>query len=348
MLDLAKIIPAVAGEMSITGFEDRAAPALSAFAKDFDDVRTDAVGNVILCRRAAKAGAPRFLVDTHFDEIGMLVSEIAENGFLRIAPVGGLDTRTLPSAQVKVYGKREIVGVITSTPPHLRRADDAKIRPKTEDLFVDTGLSDEEIQANVRVGTPVGFYPRYKMLGNRLVGKGLDNKAPAAVALAALAAVPREELAFDVFLLLSVHEETDDAGGVAVGGFETEPDMAFVLDVNIGTAPGTKKSESVELGKGISLCRSAVTDRTLTAMTEAMCDREGIAWQRCVEAASTGTNTGALHLVRSGIPVVDVGLPLRAMHTYVEMIDTDDAESLAELLRAAVCDKDLARECVRK
>jgi len=341
-LELRELIPAMAGLMSITGYEAYDAAALEHLMEGFDAHWTDAVGNRIYLRRCGRENAPRILIDTHFDEIGLYVSDIRDGGFLKVVPIGGLDGRTLPSADVRIYGKEVLDGVIASTPPHLKDRDaEEKVKPADE-LLIDTGYPTEELRELLRIGTPVGFTPRYRWLQNdRLVGKGLDNKACCAIAASALAAIPAKELAGDVYLVLAVHEETDNVGGTAVGGFAIEPDYAMVIDVNIGHAPGSKESETVQMGQGPSICRSAITDRKLTKMTERLCEREGIPWQCCVEATSTGTDTVALHLVKEGIPVVDVGLPLRAMHTYVEMLDMQDAHELVRLIRAFVCDREI-------
>ena len=194
----------------------------------------------------------------------------------------------------------------------------------------------------MRVGTPVGFAPRYRDLANdRMVGKGFDNKACAAIAAKALMDTPAKELAGDVYLLFSVHEETDRIGGTAVGGFAVTPDCAMVIDVNLGHMPGAKKSESVAMGKGPSVTRGIIVDRKLTAMLESLCKREEIPYQVYVSPTSTGTNTTALHLVGKGIPTVDVGLPLTSMHTYAEMLDMQDAEALCRLVRAFVTNQEL-------
>ena len=341
-MELRELIPAMAGLMSITGYEGYDAEGLTPLVAGFDEDRTDAVGNRILVRRCGRENAPKILIDTHFDEIGLYVTDVLEGGFLRVAPIGGLDGRTLPSADVRIYGSRVLDGVIASTPPHLKNKDeDDKVKP-VDELLVDTGYPEQELREIVRVGTPVGFSPRYFWLQNdRLVGKGLDNKACCAVAVHALRDIPASELAGDVYLVLAVREETDRIGGTAVGGFSVCPDYAMVVDVNIGHAPGSKEIGTVQMGKGPSLCRSAITDRRLTKMTEALCDGREIPWQRCVDAVSTGTDTVSLHLVGNGIPVVDVGLPLRAMHTYVEMLDMQDAEQLAALIKAFVTDKEI-------
>ncbi len=342
-MELRELIPQMAELASITGYENLESKRLTALLQGFDSDVTDAVGNRILLRRCKRENAPRILIDVHFDEIGMLVTDILEGGFLRVCAVGGLDLRTLPSAEVRIYGKRVIDGVISSTPPHLQSADEAKSLVAVNELLIDTCYTEQELREILRIGTPVGFVPRYQTLMNdRIVGKGMDNKACAACAVYALLNTPAEELAGDVYLVLSVHEETDNIGGTAPGGYAVDPDYAMVIDVNLGRTPDTKKRETVVMGKGPSVTRSALCDRTLTRMTEQAADRAGIPWQISVAATNPGTNTNALHLVGRGIPVVDVGVPLRAMHTYVEMLDLADAEQLSALVRAFVCDKEIA------
>ncbi len=340
-MELKQYIPAMAELMSVTGFERYDSERLATLMRGFDESYTDRVGNRVFVRRAERENAPKILIDTHFDEIGMLVTDIKEGGFLTVCPVGGLDARTLASARVRVYGEEIIDAVVSSTPPHL--AGEEKGLPPLEELLIDTGYPTEELRRFVRVGTPVGFYPEYRTLaGGRLSGKGLDNKACAAIAARALLETPRDKLAGDVYLLLSVHEETDKIGGTAAGGFALAPDYAMVIDVNLGYMKGAERRECVEMGKGVSIARSAIVDRRLTAMTEALATRENIPWQISVEPKSTGTNTEALHLVGAGISVVDVGLPLTAMHTYTEVLDMRDAEALARLVTAFVTDNGLA------
>ncbi len=342
-MELRELIPAMAGVMSVSGYETYDAEKLTPLLTGFDEDYTDAVGNRYLVRRCGRQNAPRILIDAHMDEIGLYVSEILDGGFLRVASIGGLDLRTLPSAEVVIYGKEEFSGVIASTPPHLQKKGEEKELAPVDELLVDTGYGKEELQELVRVGTPVGFAPRYTWLANdRLVGKGMDNKACAACAVHAVQRAHADELAGDVYVLLSVREETGAMGGVAPAGVAVAPDYAMVIDVNLGRTPDTKARETVIMGKGPSITRSAIVDRRLTKMTEALATRKEIPWQVSVAATSTGTNTMDLHLVGVGIPVVDVGVPLRAMHTYVEMLDMADATSLSDLVLAFVTDKEIA------
>lgn len=330
--------------MSISGQECVNAERLrSLIGEYFDEYRSDNVGNHLFIKRCGKENAPVILIDTHFDEIGMLVKQIGEGGFVSVTSVGGLDPAILQAGRVVIYGKERIVGVIASTPPHLQKGDDAKKLKDVEQIIIDTGYTKEELSELVDIGTPVGFEPVYRELGeNRIVGKSFDNKACAAAAVCGIRDAEKESLAGDVYLLLSCFEETARVGGVAPAAFATEPDYAMVIDVNLARVPDTKKYETVVMGEGVSISLSAVTDRLLTRKTVELCEEKEIKFQRIAAPDSTGTNAAALNLVGRGVPVVDVGLPLKNMHTYTEMIDLRDSEELVSLVREFVCSEKIA------
>ena len=343
-MDLKEMITELSALMSITGYEDRESDKIKEIAeKYFDGYSCDNLRNQILVKKCGIENAPKILIDAHFDEIGMYVTEIREGGFLKVTNVGGLDTRIMQAADVVVYGKETLFAVVSSTPPHLSDVKDREKLKKVDELLIDTGYSKEDLESIVRIGTPVGFKPRYTELLNRnLAGKGFDDKACAACAIAAIGEMSHSELAGDVYLLLSAHEETDRLGGVVCGTYAIEPDYAMVIDVNLGKTPDTKSSETVNMGEGVALTLSAVTDRRLTRMTAELCDKKEIKFQRIVSATSTGTNATALSLVKGGVPVVDVGLPLKSMHTYNEVLSLDDAEELVKLIKAFASDNAIA------
>jgi endoglucanase len=211
--------------------------------------------------------------------------------------------------------------------------------------MVDVGLSGKRARELVSIGTPIGFAPYYtELLENRIAGKSFDDKACAACALWALINTPAEELAGDVYVLLSSVEETNRVGGVGAATFAISPDYAMVLDVNLARVPDTKNFETVEMGKGISISVSAATHMELTRDIQRLCEENNI--PHCMVAApqSTGTNAPSLNLTRDGVPVADVGLPLASMHTYNEVISLDDCETLCELVRAFVCCERIAEK----
>lgn len=343
-MELKNLITELASLMSVTGYEDNGAEVVIGIAKEhFDGYFCDNLRNQILLKKCGRENAPKIIIDTHFDEIGMYVTEIKENGFLKVINVGGLDTRIMQASDVVVYGKQTLNAVVASEPPHLSDPKDREKLKGVDELLIDTGYSKEELEELVSIGTPIGFRPKYtELLNSQLAGKGFDDKACAACAVKSIAETPAEELAGDVYLMLSAHEETDRLGGVVCGTYTVNPDYAMVVDVNLGKTPDTKARETVEMGGGVALTLSAVTDRRLTKMTAELCEEKEIKYQKIVSATSTGTNATALSLVRGGVPVVDVGLPLKSMHTYNEILSLDDAEALVKLIGEFVSSKKIA------
>lgn len=351
-MELKELTISLCSLMTVSGNEYRSYEALKRLVGAyFDEIQTDNVGNILLIRRAnnknADTRAAKILIDTHFDEIGMLVSAVTPEGFLRVTSVGGLDEGVLQASDVVVYGKETLRGIIASTPPHLRSGDGKKLTPVNE-ILIDMGYSKadrDELAELVPIGTPVGFAPRYtELLGGNMCGKSFDNKACAAAAIYALANTERSELVADVYLLLSCHEETVRIGGVAVGAFNIEPDYAMVIDVNLAAVPEAPKYETVGYGDGVSVAISAITDRKLTNAVMSLCKEKKIKFTRVAAPSSTGTNTPALNLVGRGVPTADIGLPLKAMHTYGEILNLGDLEELSRLVGEFVRSNEIKEE----
>ena len=342
-MELKELMLSLCSLMSVSGHEYRShAKVRELVGEHFDEIKEDAVGNILLIRRCGRENAAKIMIDAHFDEIGMIVTEIHKGGFLSVTSIGGLDEAILQASDVIIYGKEELRGVIASTPPHLQKSEDEKKLTEISKLLIDTGYEKEELEELIRVGTPVGFAPRYdELLGENICGKSFDDKACAAAAIYALANTPKEELAADVYLLLSCHEETVRIGGVAASAFSVEPDYAMVIDVNLAVVPDTPRHETVDYGAGVSISISAITDRKLTKMTEALCREKEIKFTRIAAPSSTGTNTPVMNLTGRGIPTVDIGLPLKNMHTSGETLNMSDMRELASLVRAFACSDEI-------
>ncbi|MCQ2427180.1 MAG: M20/M25/M40 family metallo-hydrolase [Clostridia bacterium] len=351
--ELKKLITELSGLMSISGFTSVDGDRLKSLLGDiFDECESTPAGNYRFVKRCGRENARKILIDTHFDEIGMMVTGIRDGGFLNVINIGGLDTAILQAGEVTVYGKDEngvrhdIYGVVASTPPHLRKPGDAMKLRDISEILIDTGYPVNELGKFVSVGTPVGFRPVYSELKNGFIaGKAFDDKACAACAAAAIAETAREDLIGDVILQLSNFEEAGGGmTGALTGAFAEEPDCALVADVNLGRTPDTKKSETVVVGGGTAVTLSPITDRRLSSALIAEARDAGIKVQVCVAAGSTGTNTNVINLAGKGIPTVDVGLPLKSMHTSTEVISMNDAESLKNVIKLFISSGKIAAE----
>lgn len=341
---MAEEIEKLCRVMSVSGFEYRAeAEIKEIYGALFDAVESDRVGNHVLIKRSGKKNAPRILIDAHFDEIGMIVCDIIDGGFLKIVNVGGIDRAIMQASDVVVYGKERLRGVVASVPPHLRANKDGKL-PEMDELVIDMGgYSKEELEELTPIGTPVGFAPDYRRFGEGyMAGKSFDNKACGAIAARAIADTERERLAGDVYLCFSAVEESSRDGGISPACFNMDPDYAMVVDVNLANAPDAPDRETVDICKGISVCFSAATHRGLTEDFGELCEKAEIALSFCAAPSSTGTNATSVNLSGLGVPVVDVGLPLRNMHTYNEVINLADCEALYRAVSEFICSEELA------
>ena len=344
-MELKKLLIDIPSIMSITGYTVSGGERLRELIGDaFDESYTDNVGNHIFVKRCGKENAPKILIDTHFDEVGMMVTGIHEGGFLSVVNVGGLDMRIMQAAEVTVYGEdKEIYGVVVSTPPHLTTPTEAKKLKEIGELYIDTGYSKEELEKHVHLGTPVGFRAIYReLINDKLSGKAFDCKACGACAAYAVGETSREELAGDVYVVFSNFEETGARGaGAGNAAYSIDPDYAMVADVTHAVMPGDGKKEPKQ-GEGICVTLSPITNRVLTNMLIKEAKEKEMNIQREIVTRHTGTNTMSVNLIKGGIPTVDIGLPLKNMHTYNEVVSIRDAEGLARLMQIFVTSKEIA------
>lgn len=329
---MRELIRALSGTMTISGFETYSGDRLKSLVGSvFDECVSYPNGNYIFYRRCGKENAPLLMLDAHYDEVGMIVRGITDEGFLRVISVGGLDTRILLAGEVIIYADRELYGVVSVKAKHLQSPDESGKLPDVTELLIDTGFSKEKLtEYGVRLGTPVGYKPvPVDLLNDRIAGKGFDDKCCLAAAVKAVEKAG--ECGCDIALLCSCKEETSLLGGMT-GAFAAEPDACIVLDVNLAHVPDTKKHETVELDGGPSVSLSAVTDRSLTKAIIDYAKEKQLKYQTVVEATSTGTNANVIPFVNEGIPTAVVSIPLRNMHTYSEVISLADCEDTAALI----------------
>lgn len=338
-MNLKDLIVGLCGLPSVSGREKDSAAALERLIGGaFDEHVTDAVGNQLFIRRCGREGAEKLLIDTHFDEIGMMVTGVRDGGYLTVTNIGGVDTRILEAGEVVIYGKETLPGVIVHVPAHLRGEKKNVLCPITE-LLIDTGYDKETLEAMVPLGTRVGFRPVYTELANRhLIGKAFDDKACGACAVAGIASVPREELAGDVYCLFSVQEEVGMLGG-RTGAWQVCPDRALVMDVSHAAMPET--NVVAKMGEGIEISYSALTSRKMTDEFLRLCREKEILCRQCADATNSGTNANRIWLTGSGVPQVLASLPIRSMHSAGESLHLGDAEQLAAAVAVFVREKSL-------
>jgi putative aminopeptidase FrvX len=322
-----------------SGYETAPARAFAEAAASFAEVTTDVMGSV-WARVPGSGDGPSVAVVGHSDEIGLIVTHIDDNGFLRFVGVGGWDPQILVGQRVELVTKDGVIpGVIGKKPIHLLSADDRKKVAELKELHIDIGAKDgEEARAKVRAGdVAVIAGEPLELAGDLAVSRSMDNRLGCYVAYeAARLVADAGGAAGDVVAVAAVQEETT-FGGSTTTAYALRPDVAIVVDVTHATdAPGIDVNElgAHPLGSGPVLERgSNVHPAVFEALAETA-EAEGIPYTVQASARHTGTDLDAMHISRGGIPCGGIGLPLRYMHSPVEMVHLRDIDQAARLIAA--------------
>ena len=322
-----------------SGYETAPARAFAEAAASFADVTTDVMGSV-WARVPGTGDGPTVAIVGHSDEIGLIVTHIDDAGFLRFTGVGGWDPQILVGQRVEVAAKQGVVpGVIGRKPIHLLSGDDRKKVVEVKDLHIDIGAKDgAETRARVREGdVAVIAADPVELPNNRAVSRSMDNRLGCYVAYEAARLVADAGGApGDVVAVAAVQEETT-FGGSTTTAYALRPDVAIVVDVTHATdAPGIDVSElgAHPLGSGPVIERGSNIHPVVFERLAETAEAEGIPFTIQASARHTGTDLDAMHISRGGIPCGGIGLPLRYMHSPVEMVDLTDIEQSARLIAA--------------
>ncbi len=327
--------------MTVSGFETVNSEAvrsvaLSAADGFFESSEITKSGSVLLYHKSKKRNAKILLLDAHIDTIGLVISEICDGGFVRSAPVGGIDRRNLTTAEVEIYGKKKITGIFSSIPPHLASKDGSDTLPEFADYLIDTGLSEKEAKELICVGAPAVFVGKTeRLLGDRICSAHLDDKICCAAILAACSALCGKETGCNVTVLLSSGEETCE-GGAAGASYVTRADGAIALDVNFASGKGVPEYQSSKIGDGAMISRSAVTDKRMTDIVVSCAKSADIPHKVIAEVGGTGTNADIIEVTNLGTPCAVLSVPISYMHTPCELCSLSDVEAVSKIVMSVI------------
>lgn len=329
-MDLKNTLAELSALPGVSGGESDVANYLASRLSDCD-ISTDRLGNLTALRRCGRENAPLLMVEAHIDEVGFIITSVTDGGFLKFAPVGSPDFRTLPDSEVLVLSDPPLPGVVSCLPPHLQDQSAMNKYAKTDSMAIDVGLSPETAKKAVKPGTYAISKPRHtlELINGRIGSKALDNRLSAAVIVDAAERVG-DDLNCDLLLSFCVQEEVGCRGAGATA-FANRPDAAVVLDVTF--ASGIDGGNGCfEMGKGVTVCLGPYTDRHLSQSLIAACERAGVAWSPEVYGSSTGTDATPIQVSASGVPVAVLSTPIRYMHSPCEVVDPSDIESASAAL----------------
>jgi endoglucanase len=327
---------------SPSGYESANQRIWCDYARKFaDEVRTDAYGNAIAVLNPK--GSPRIMLDGHVDELGLMIKHIDDKGFIYFQRIGGVDPALVRGKRVSIHAADGIVrGVVGATAIHLLDKDKESKAPKMHELFIDIGARDgADARKQVSVGDPITFVDDFELMGGNIaVARGFDNRIGVWVAIEALRLAGEGRPQCAVYAASSVQEEVGLAGA-RMNVFNIKPDAAIAVDVTHATdSPGidVKQHGEVKMGRGPTISIGRENHPVILERLRKAAKRKKIDLQ--VETFSTtgGTDALAFYTSHGGVPSAILGVPLRYMHTTVEMADLRDLDAAAELLSTFLLD----------
>jgi len=325
---------------SPSGFEQPAQRVWREWIEKYaDSVRTDLHGNSIAVLN--EGGDPRVMLAGHCDELGFMVNYITDDGYIYFKTIGGFDVNIIPGRRVHIHTKKgPVLGVIGKKAIHVMTDDERKKVPKVEDLWIDIGAKDrKEAESLVSVGDPITYTVGYeKLRGDLAISRGFDDKLGSFVVGYTLALLSGKPIRAALFSVSTVQEEIG-IRGAHTSAYGINPKVGIAVDVTHATdSPDMdrKRLGEVKIGAGPTISRGANINPVVERMLIETAEEEGIPYQIEACPRGTGTDANAIQLTRAGVATGLVSIPLRYMHTSVELASMKDVENTAKLLAAFV------------
>ncbi len=328
--------------ISPSGYEDRAAAIWKEEAEDFaDEVQGDLHGNSFAV--VNKGGSPKVMLAGHTDEIGLMVSQITDGGYLFFNTIGGWDNQVLPGQRVRIRGKEEeVIGVVGRKPIHLLEKEEKKQVVKPEELWIDIGAEDkEEAEKLVEVGSAgVLDYSFQRLQGDLVAARGFDDKSGGFVVLEAARRLTELQPRAEIHAVATVQEEIG-LRGARTSAFGINPDIGIAVDVSFATDTPSMDKEKRKVGEaemngGPMLSRGPNINPVLFRKFVDVADEKGIPYQVKGAPGGTGTDANAIQLTRGGVATGLVSIPNRYMHSPCEVVSLKDIDNIIELLAQTV------------
>jgi putative aminopeptidase FrvX len=333
MTELKPFLKSLISTSGLSGYENPARLLIEeAWQPLSDELHVSRVGSLQALKRGRGAGPrPSLLLAAHMDAIGLIVTGIVDE-FLRITEIGGLDPRVLPGQIVTIHGRQDLPGIIVQPPTHLLPPDNRSGPVELHNLLVDPGLKTQEVKRLVRVGDLVSFaQPPIEISGEILAGHSLDNRASVAAITRCLEELRDRSIKWDLWAVATTQEEETFAGAYT-SAFQLLPALAVAVDVTFGSGPGSPGYKSFPLGKGPTLGWGPNVHSGVHKAFKELADRLEIPYSVEVMPRHSGTDAYALQVTAEGVPTMVVSIPLRYMHTAVEMVAMKDIARAGRLL----------------
>lgn len=331
-MNIKELIFELCSVFGVSGSEEPAIAVAKKYLDNIAETTTDNNGNLYAVF-GNKNAEKTILLDAHIDRIGFMVTDIDENGFVKVDKCGGIDVRTLQDSELVLQNDSSISGIVCCLPPHLSDGKEDKAAPISK-TWVDFGMPYGEVAKHIKIGDLLTYKTSPKTLfGNRISSSALDDRCGiAALIRCAELLSDASDLKYKIVVLLSSQEETYGTGA-KTGAYKIDADEAIAVDVSFASQPDiTGMYSKIELSKGPMICISPILNKPMSDKLTEIAKKLNIPYQLEPISGITGTNADHISVSKSGVKTAVVSIPQKYMHTPAEVIDTDDVENTARLI----------------
>jgi tetrahedral aminopeptidase len=332
-IELKPLLKTLISAPGLSGFEAPIRKIISEYWSPLvDEIATTALGSLHGTKRGTQS-SPRhkILLAAHMDAIGLMVTAV-EDGFIRATQVGGIDPRILPGQQVLVHGKQDLPAIVVQPADALLPPDQRDKPVPLNSLLIDTGLEADQVKSWVKVGDPISFANLPIELSDDLIsGHSQDNRASIAALTICLQELAHMRHTWDVVAAATTQEE-ETLGGGFTSSFQEKPTIAIAVDVIFASSPGVSDYNTYPLGKGVTLSLGPNIHPAIYRFMKDLCKQLDIPYHDDVIPRHSGTDAYAMQISAEGIPTMVLGIPLRYMHTPVEVVNIKDIQRAGHLL----------------
>lgn len=334
-----KLLKEICETPGAPGFESRIREIAFRELKDLaDEVSIDNMGNLICLMKGR--GSKKIMAAAHMDEIGFIVTDIDDLGFVRFHTLGGFDPKTLTAQRVIIHGKKDIMGVMGSRSVHMMSAAEKSKAPEIKDYFIDLGMKKKDVIKIVSVGDSITRERELVEMGSCVNCKSIDNRVSVFILIETFKKLKNPPQNF--YAVFTVQEEVG-LRGASLAAHKIDPDFGFGLDTTVAQdLPGIQSHERVtSLGEGAAIKimdSSAICDRRMVDFMKKTAEKNKIKWQPEVLPVGGTDTAGIQRMGKTGAITGAISIPTRHLHQVVEMADKQDIMSAIELLQHCVLD----------
>lgn len=267
----------------------------------------------------------------HSDEVFLMITEVMSNGFLKFIG-NGIDPKTLVSQEVVIHGKKQIEGIIGIKPPHLMTDEEKEKSVTIEGLLIDTGYSKEKLNEIVNIGDYVTLKRAfYELLNNNVTCKATDDRAGIVAMYTCCKELDNISHDLDVYFVASCQEEVGHRGA-KIASYDLNPTLAIAIDVTFDNGPMGDEDRENKLGEGPVICIGPNIHPKFRTRLMEIADEYSIPYNVEVEPGNTGTDAWDIQVTRGGIPTLLISIPIKYMHTSVEVINMEDIKNTGRII----------------